>query len=77
MIRHQISQVKMNIMRKRFIDGTLICINATAKELKVSPATVFGYKKEFQLIKEKYPDHLLEMDFYIPEPKKAHRPTEL
>jgi transposase len=77
MYRHQITQVKMNIMRKRFIDEKVTNITGMAKELKISKSAAFNYIKEFQRIKDQFPERLADMDFYMPEPKKGHIPTAL
>jgi len=76
MQRHQISQVKMNAMRKLFISGHLNTYKA-ARDLKISTITTWRYLKEFERIQATYPERLEDMDFYMPEPAKAHRATPL
>ncbi|MDB5004381.1 MAG: hypothetical protein JWQ34_2606 [Mucilaginibacter sp.] len=76
MQRHQISQVKMNAMRKLFIEGHLNTYQV-AKDLKISTVTSWRYKQEFERIKTAYPERLEDMDFYMPEPVKPHQPTHL
>jgi transposase len=76
MRRHQIPQVKMNALRKRFIEG---CFHShlLARELKLSSITTWRYGREFEKIKAHYPEKLADMDFYMPEPARSHRLTPL
>jgi hypothetical protein len=53
-------------MRNAFIKGEFRS-HLLARELKVSSITVWRYFKEFERIKEDYPDRLTDLDFYIPE----------
>jgi len=76
MQRHQISRVKMNAMRKRFLEGNY-CSHQLAKEIRVSTITTWRYLKEFERIKAEYPERLSDMDFYMPESVKPHRATPL
>jgi hypothetical protein len=76
MQRHQISQVKMNAMRRRFIDGNF-CAHKLAIELNLSTITTWRYGKEFERILAKYPERLADMNFYLPSPVKPHRATPL
>lgn len=76
MRRHQISAKKRNGMRRQFIEGTFSSFQA-AKDFNVSTITSWRYMKEFQRIKQQYPNKLKDMDFYIPEPPRPHRSTPL
>jgi transposase len=74
MRRHQISKVKMNIMRRLFIEGRLNT-HQVAHDLKISTITSWRYFKEFERIRAEYPERLKDMDFYLPEPVRPHRQT--
>jgi transposase len=76
MHRHQIPRVKIIAMRKQFIAGYLNTYQA-ARDLKISTVTSWRYLKEFERIKAAYPERLSDMDFFMPEPVKPHRPTPL
>jgi transposase len=76
MRRHQIPQVTMNRLRLEFIRGNY-CAYRLAKELKLSTITTWRYGKEFERIREAYPEKLKDMDFYMPEPARSHRLTPL
>ncbi|MDB5124748.1 MAG: hypothetical protein JWP94_2877 [Mucilaginibacter sp.] len=77
MRRHDISQVKMNFMRERFISGTFGSTHAMAKEINVSTITSWRYKREFEQIKLHYPERLDDMHFFMPQPPKTHQLTPL
>jgi transposase len=76
MRRHSIPQVTMNRLRLQFIRGEYNTYRL-ANELKLSRATTFRYKREFERIQAQYPERLSDLDFYMPEPVKPHQPTPL
>jgi transposase len=74
--RENIPKAKLNIIRKRFILGTLHRAN-TAIELKISRTTVLKYCARYKLIKAECPEKLKDMNFYLPNKPKIHRATDL
>ncbi|GAB3909997.1 IS630 family transposase [Mucilaginibacter boryungensis] len=74
MYRQNIPKVKLNIIRKRFIQGTLQIAN-TAIDLKVSRSTVTKYSERYKIIKKHFPEKLHDMNFYMPNEPKSHRPS--
>lgn len=76
MKRHQIPQMTMNRLRLEFIRGKY-CAHRLAKELKLSTITTWRYGKEFERIREHYPEKLKDMNFYMPEPPRPHHATAL
>jgi transposase len=69
MHRHQISSIKRNALRRCFIAGDYNS-HRLAKELRVSTVTTWRYGKEFERIRQAYPDKLADMNFYMPEPRQ-------
>jgi hypothetical protein len=76
MFRHQISQDKMNALRKQFIAGDSSGFRI-AKQLGISTVTSWRYMLEFKRIQAAYPERLKDMDFYMPEGPRPHWPTTL
>lgn len=76
MIRHQIPQKKINMMRRQFIRGDETTYRI-AKKLGISTVTSWRYMNEFKRIKATYPERLKDMNFFMPEEPKSHRLTPL
>jgi hypothetical protein len=76
MRRHQISQDKMDAMRRQFIKGDSRTYQI-AKKLGISTVTSWHYMNEFKRIRAAYPARLKDMNFYMPEGPKPHWPTTL
>jgi transposase len=76
MYRHQISQVKLNRIRKKFIEGTYSTY-WIARELNISTKTSWHYFNELKRIKAEEPGRLADMNFYIADGRKPHSRTPL
>ncbi len=76
MHRQQITMLKVNALRRLFIQGPFNRLQ-TSKKLKISRNTLKKYVDEFEAIKKHYPDKLADVDFFMPVPKQSHRCTPL
>lgn len=70
---HNLPKIKLNQMRRRFIDGELR--RSSAKEIGVAVCTIWKYQIYFERLRQEYPDRLRDMDFYMPNEQRPHRPT--
>lgn len=74
MQRYQLSLEKAKVLRQQFIDGDYNSYQL-ARKLRISTATTWRYKREFEKIRAYYPDKLKDFGFYPSEPERAHWST--
>jgi hypothetical protein len=76
MLRHNIPKAKINNLRRQFIAGKFNRVVA-ARTLGICRTTVNLYVKEFNLIREHYPEKLNDMNFFMPVDTLKPRAKEL
>jgi transposase len=76
MYRHRIPKATVNKLRRLYIAGPFNK-KAAAAWLKISSRTVYKYLEEFEQIRLNFPGRLTDMDFFMPNPEKSHRETNM